>query len=86
MFCSEKKYLYFTLEPPALAGDLKVTHINVHIKENAIEHKTNKFEMVHTEGRPVLRRGQPFKCTLTFERPYNIRKNDAKLEFSIGKV
>ena len=58
----------------------------MHVKANAIDHKTNKYECVFKNNQPVFRRGQMVKCTLTFQRPYNIAKDDAKLMFKIGKV
>jgi len=32
----------------------------------------------------VIRRGDSFQMTLTFDRPYSNEKNDLKLTFSIG--
>ncbi|XP_046544204.1 annulin-like [Haliotis rubra] len=40
-----------------------------------------------TEGRDaelVLRRGQDFKMTITFDRPYDIKQNDITLMFNLG--
>ncbi|KAL8563867.1 hypothetical protein ACOMHN_034246 [Nucella lapillus] len=68
---------------------LKVKSVNFHmqgksasggkpaIMGNGKKHHTNKYECTQLkDGQPVLRRGQEFKVTITFDRPYNKAKDD----------
>lgn len=74
-------------EPPEeiLTKGLKCEEINLHVKQNAKKHKTGRYECVREKGQCVVRRGDTMKVTFTFDRKYNIEKNDAKIQFSIGE-
>ncbi|XP_045192077.2 hemocyte protein-glutamine gamma-glutamyltransferase-like [Mercenaria mercenaria] len=51
--------------------------------ENAHHHHTKKFTLPKS-GTLVVRRGQPFKITLTFNRPYNSLNDELKFYFETG--
>ncbi|XP_067651179.1 annulin-like [Haliotis asinina] len=71
-----------------LATKLHVTGVDLHYADNAKAHHTDMYACSKgTEGKDaelVLRRGQDFKMTITFDRPYDIKKNDIKLMFNLG--
>lgn len=52
--------------------------------ENAEHHHTKKFSLPKS-GILVVRRGQPFKITLTFNRPYNSLNDELKFYFETGR-
>ena len=75
--CAEDKRL-----PEKEAEKLKtltVKDVDLHICENSKLHHTDKFAITkrkEKEPHAVLRRGQDFKVTVTFNRPYNKDKDD----------
>ncbi|GFO34752.1 hemocyte protein-glutamine gamma-glutamyltransferase [Plakobranchus ocellatus] len=78
-------------EPAPLAEEteiecLLVKDIQLHIKENAESHHTDLFESTDRDLDPqlVVRRGQEFKLTLTFQRPWSSKDDDMNLIFKIG--
>lgn len=72
---------------------LRVTAVNLHITSNTQLHRTNKYACtkertvgdVKEEAELVVRRGQEFKVSLTFDRPYDKTKDDLKIYFKAGK-
>ncbi|XP_046549069.1 protein-glutamine gamma-glutamyltransferase K-like isoform X2 [Haliotis rubra] len=84
----EKEPEKVEVEKKELETKLHVTGVDLHIAENAKEHHTDMYECAQeAEGRTaelVLRRGQEFKMTITFDRPYDIKKNDIRLMFNLG--
>ncbi|XP_071092235.1 annulin-like isoform X1 [Haliotis cracherodii] len=76
------------VEKVELETKLHVTAVDLHFDENAKEHHTDMYACAkESEGRHaelVLRRGQEFKMTITFDRPYDIKKNDITLMFNLG--
>ncbi|XP_052245794.1 hemocyte protein-glutamine gamma-glutamyltransferase-like [Dreissena polymorpha] len=52
--------------------------------ENAEHHHTKRFPLPKA-GTLVVRRGQPFKITLTFNRPYNSLTDELKFYFETGE-
>ncbi|XP_048253231.1 annulin-like [Haliotis rufescens] len=76
------------VEEEELATKLHVTAVDLHYEDNAKEHHTDMYACSKgTEERDaelVLRRGQEFKMTITFDRPYDIKKNDITLMFNLG--
>ncbi|KAK3599211.1 hypothetical protein CHS0354_012819 [Potamilus streckersoni] len=75
-----------------LSKELHVKSIDLRVKDNVERHHTDKYsctkdkndEGEKQEPRLVIRRGEPFKITITFDRPYDRDKNELKLSFSIG--
>ncbi|GFR82714.1 glutamine gamma-glutamyltransferase K, partial [Elysia marginata] len=65
---------------------LLVEDIDLHVKENAETHHTDLFECTDRDNDPqlVVRRGQEFKLTLTFQRPWSSKDDDMHLVFEIG--
>ncbi|XP_045192039.2 annulin-like isoform X2 [Mercenaria mercenaria] len=71
-----------------LVKELHVKGIDLHITENTEKHRTDEYECTKGKIKPaelVLRRGQSFKMTVTFDRPYSKPKNDLQLCFSLGE-
>nr|KAG5707191.1 hypothetical protein BaRGS_017875 [Batillaria attramentaria] len=59
---------------------LTVKDLDLHIKDNAKKHRTSRYHCVTTkDNQPVLRRGQEFELTLTFNRKYQKDKDDLHL-------
>lgn len=55
-------------------------------RENAKQHKTDKFEIVYDEDPiPVLRRGQKFTVAIRFKNPYDSDRDQVRLFFNFGK-
>ncbi|XP_046566653.1 protein-glutamine gamma-glutamyltransferase K-like [Haliotis rubra] len=71
-----------------LASKLHVTNLDLNISENTKQHHTDMYECTEVRGHKgaelVVRRGQPFLITITFDRPYDIDKNDITLLFSLA--
>ena len=69
---------------------LTVKDLDLHIRANAIAHHTNKFAITDKKKtknqQAVLRRGQEFKVTVTFNRAYNKDKDDLIFIFDAGKL
>ncbi|XP_062377575.1 coagulation factor XIII A chain-like isoform X2 [Sardina pilchardus] len=61
-------------------GVLELSQFDLHKHDNAVKHRTNKFK--HADL--ILRRGQTFRMTLFFNRPFN-PSEIALLEFEMGK-
>ncbi|XP_046364579.2 protein-glutamine gamma-glutamyltransferase E-like isoform X1 [Haliotis rufescens] len=71
-----------------LAARLHVTNLDLNISENTKQHHTDMYECTEVRGQKeaelVVRRGQTFLITITFNRPYDIDKNDITLLFSLA--
>ncbi|KAK7497706.1 hypothetical protein BaRGS_00011101, partial [Batillaria attramentaria] len=64
---------------------LTVQNIDFNIKENAKKHHTSQYHCVKgKDGQPVLRRGEVFHITLTFNRRYLRKKDDLHFIFEAG--
>ncbi|KAK3745808.1 hypothetical protein RRG08_030681 [Elysia crispata] len=65
---------------------LVVEDIELHVKENAEKHHADLFECTDRDNDPqlVVRRGQEFKLTLTFQRPWSSKDDDMYLVFTLG--
>lgn len=82
-------------EPPKeeLVKVLHVKAIEPHIEDNTKKHRTlayvctskRKVEDKELPAELVLRRGDTFKLTITFDRPYEKEKHDLMLTASIGE-
>ena len=85
--CAEEKRL-----SPKEAEKLKaltVKDIDLHIRANAFAHRTGKYAITKTNyenPQAVLRRGQEFKVTVTFNRSYNKDKDDLIFIFDAGML
>ncbi|XP_053402043.1 annulin-like [Mercenaria mercenaria] len=81
-----------------LLGVLKVQEkppgIDLKIQENTELHHTDKYYCTKDEDEVgnalepelVVRRGQTFKIAVTFDRPYNVEKDDLIFEFKTGTL
>ena len=52
-------------------------------QENAVAHHTDKFDQVE-HGDLIVRRGQPFRMVLTFNKPFSPDLHTIKFSFMIG--
>lgn len=69
-----------------MADNLKVDLVNFYPVENATEHHTDRFELVHDEVPiPILRRGQKFFMSIRFsQRKFDIKSDLVRLVFNYG--
>lgn len=65
------------------AAQLKPEKVDFHIQENRNAHKTNSYE---DENRLIIRRGQTFDVTVTFNRQYKSDSDTIVLQFVTGSV
>lgn len=63
------------------AAQLKPEKVDFHIQENRNAHKTNSYE---DENRLIIRRGQTFDVTVTFNRQYKSDLDTIVLQFVTG--
>ncbi|XP_067652853.1 protein-glutamine gamma-glutamyltransferase 4-like [Haliotis asinina] len=81
-----------TVSEPELATKLHVTGVDFHIADNVKSHHTNMYGCtqdrvsgdIKKNAQLVVRRGQEFKMTISFDRAYDIKKNDITLDFTLG--
>ncbi|KAJ8031443.1 Protein-glutamine gamma-glutamyltransferase K [Holothuria leucospilota] len=66
--------------PPAKDGQLGVETVDFKTEENRKNHRTNSYEVNDL----ILRRGQDFKITLKFTRPFNKSEDVIGVEFRTG--
>ncbi|KAK3779353.1 hypothetical protein RRG08_052575 [Elysia crispata] len=73
-------------EAPLAKNVLTVKSVNLHILQNTKEHKTADYDCTERAKDPrlVVRRGQVFIMTLTFQRPWSSQDDDLFVQFSIG--
>lgn len=67
---------------------LEVETLYLYPKENAVSHKTDKYELVHDEESPIaiLRRGLSFTMAIRFtNRAFDKTKDYVRLLFNYGK-
>ncbi|XP_037801812.1 hemocyte protein-glutamine gamma-glutamyltransferase-like isoform X1 [Penaeus monodon] len=71
-------------KPPSSANNVDRAHW--YIKDNAKNHKTIKYDLVHdeTDPKPVLRRGQTFYLALRFKENFDVKKDRVLLNFNFG--
>ncbi|KAK8383906.1 hypothetical protein O3P69_015979 [Scylla paramamosain] len=71
-------------KPPT--GANKVERVHWYIKDNARNHKTIKYDLVHDKEkpRPVLRRGQLFYLAIRFQENFDQAKDRVVLNFRFG--
>lgn len=78
-------FLNFPETPPSeLSGALLVKDVDFHVTENCKNHHTDQFHIVEN-GTLVIRRGQPFMVTLSFNEEFDASKHELKFMFLIGK-
>jgi len=74
-------------DKPVSAYLNKAERVNWYIKENGRSHKTIKYDLVHDqkESKPVLRRGQVFRMSISFrDRDFNVERDRCALIFKFG--
>ncbi|CAG2211786.1 TGM1 [Mytilus edulis] len=64
-----------------------VNKVDLNIKSNTADHHTDKYMCTKRKKDPdfVIRRGQSFKMTITFDRSYNNEQNEILFTFKTGK-
>ncbi|XP_020916594.1 coagulation factor XIII A chain [Exaiptasia diaphana] len=62
------------------ASQLKPEKVDFHIEENRAGHHTDEYAMESL----IIRRGQEFKVTLAFDRPFDLRKDQLTLQLTFG--
>ncbi|GFO48455.1 protein-glutamine gamma-glutamyltransferase k-like [Plakobranchus ocellatus] len=74
-------------EAPLSKNVLTVKAVNLHITENTREHRTFQYDCTERSNNPclVVRRGQVFIMTFTFQRPWSSEDDDLFLQFSVGE-
>ncbi|XP_067857890.1 coagulation factor XIII A chain-like isoform X2 [Heptranchias perlo] len=80
-------FQYFGLTPrapPNLKEFLDVWGIDVHPNPEEINKKQHHTDLYDCSNL-IVRRGQPFQITITFNRPYNSEKDRLWIEFFIGR-
>ena len=65
-----------------LATQLQPVNVELHAEENREDHKTDSYEMQDL----VIRRGQEFKISVTFDRSYDSKRDQIFLQFVTGVV
>ncbi|XP_071092226.1 protein-glutamine gamma-glutamyltransferase K-like [Haliotis cracherodii] len=84
----EEEYERAEVTEADLAAKLHVTNLDLNISENTKQHHADMYECTEVRGQKeaelVVRRGQSFLITITFDRPYDIDKNDITLLFSLA--
>lgn len=69
-----------------ISKPLVVETVYLHEKENARLHHTQDYDLVEADSpTPVLRRGQPFKMSIRFDRPFDIATDNVRISVSFGK-
>ena len=63
-----------------LASQLKPEEVDFHVKDNRLAHKTDDYEAEQL----IIRRGQIFDVTVTFNREYIPDTDIVVLQFVIG--
>ncbi|XP_012942973.1 annulin [Aplysia californica] len=66
---------------------LLVESVEQHVAENTEDHRTDLYDCTEDDEDPqlVVRRGQEFKLTITFQRPYVPEQDDMQLIFKLGE-
>jgi len=66
---------------------LKVDTVEMYSRDNAREHRTDRYELVRdSTSSCILRRGQPFFMALRMkERGFDARRDNLRLSFNFGK-
>ncbi|XP_045105578.1 hemocyte protein-glutamine gamma-glutamyltransferase-like [Portunus trituberculatus] len=75
-------------EANAVTGPAKVLDVDFNAKKNAVDHKCDKYEVVHQrKPKVVLRRGGTFTIDLTMNKEVDIKKEYIlKLYFNFGNT
>jgi hypothetical protein len=63
-------------------SQLKPVEVDFHVEKNREEHHTDEYE---TESL-IVRRGQVFNLTVTFDRPFDAKQDKIILQFVTGKT
>lgn len=69
-----------------MSEHLEVQSVHFYPLENAAEHRTDRFELIHDENPiPILRRGQSFTAAVKFSnRSLDLSKDIVRLMFNYG--
>ncbi|XP_077993726.1 protein-glutamine gamma-glutamyltransferase K-like [Glandiceps talaboti] len=67
--------------PPPSDKQLKVTTLDIQLEVNRRAHHTDEYELNNL----IVRRGQSFDITVTFDRPYNEDNDKITLEMKMGE-
>lgn len=68
-------------------GPIEVVACEFYIKDNAKAHRTEDYDLLNEKDpSPVLRRGQPFRMAIRFNRPFNVDSDSVTVELTLGKV
>lgn len=87
--------ILFHTEPEDLCKVVHITSVNLNKESNAVTHHTDKYDGVYDRvdesgedlaGCLIVRRGQAFTVTLTFNRTFDKESDDIRLVFEIGKL
>ena len=65
---------------PVTGGQLGATQLGLQLKENRAAHHTDEYEQEEL----IVRRGQEFELTMTFDRAFNKEADSVFLQFTTG--
>lgn len=65
---------------------VSVVSTHTYVMENAIEHHTDRFELLRDNSTLILRRGQPFYFGIRFNRPFDVNKDIIRTVLVTGKL
>lgn len=70
------------------SGALRVHSLDLCLDRNGLEHHTEKFDAMHRNSSGlasnlVIRRGQPFRLIISFNRPFDSRRDSISFIFTL---
>ena len=75
---NRKRFYYCCIS----AGQLEAVKLNLHKQENRATHRTDEYEI----DQLILRRGQEFDVTVTFNRDYIQKPMSLRVQFVTGNI
>lgn len=86
--CAKKTVNCVSFIGNKMSEHLKVESLCFYPLENAAEHRTDRFELIHDEDPiPILRRGQLFNVAVRFSnRSVDLNKDFVRLMFNYGNI
>lgn len=75
--CIRLKYIHLLI---TAVSQLKTEKVDFHLEENRASHHTDEYAMESL----IVRRGQEFKVTLTFDRAFHDKKDKFALQLTFG--
>ena len=67
-----------------VSPDLQILEVDLEIATNSRHHRTDEYDLSETCRHLVVRRGQTFDISITFNKSYDPESDDLKLVFLAG--